>query len=122
LIRNDATNADGSSLISSVDLAPRFLVETFGKPGEEDHQKISGHYTFVAAKDGMVFTLYDWNSTGLSEYGADLPSPKEFWTLAGAVEFQIGGKGGNDSAFRAWLLAKYRDWQRGGKSGPGTKH
>ena len=111
-VRNDAMDVEGTHQISSLELEPRFLVATFGKPREADHQKISGRYTFVAVKDQTVFTLYDWNSTSLSEYGADLPSPKAFWASSESVAFEIGGREEDASAFTDWLLEKYRNWQQ----------
>jgi MFS family permease len=116
--RNDALNVDGASRISSVELAPRFLVETFGKPRDDDHQKVSGTYTFVAANGGMIFTLYDWNSTNLSEYGADLPSPQKFWSLPSPIPFEIGGRNQDASPFKEWLIAKQGNWQALRVKGP----
>jgi hypothetical protein len=70
-VRNERVNTVGVHRISQVEVAPLFLVQNFGKPRPVDHQKVSGSYTFVATSGTIPFTVYDWNSTSLSEYGAE---------------------------------------------------
>ena len=110
--RNDAIETLGTHLIAEVEFAPLFLVETFGKPANGDGEETTGEYTFVGAKPEPPFTVYDWKSTSRCEYGEDLPSPEEFWAGDESVLFSIGGRDQDASAFKAWLLAKYQDWEK----------
>lgn len=85
--------ANGTSRVGQMDIAPSQLILAFGQPGESDGHKVSGEYTFVHDESGVVFTIYDWKSTSLYDgYG---PSPEAFWAGTEAVQMNIGG---NDAA------------------------
>lgn len=87
--------------IGSFKVAPKRLVEIFGKPNKEDDEKLSGSYYFEG-EDGCFVDLYDWKSTNLCELG--LPSPKRFWALRSPQTFCIGSADPkNAEPFFEWL-------------------
>lgn len=114
-VRNERVEVLGTHRVSQIEVAPLFLVQTFGKGRPGDPQKVSGVFTFVAAGGTSPITVYDWNATSLSEYGADLPTPKSFCALSSPVEFEIGSRDQDVSMFKEWLSAKYEAWQKARK-------
>ena len=108
-IRDESLDSGGAYLVGEIEVAPRFLVERFGKPGPDDGIRVSGYYTF-RAKDGVIFTIHDYKSTTLWADDEGLPTPEEFWRLTEPVELSIGARGDDPSKFRKWVLAEYRAW------------
>ena len=70
-----------------IKVKPSDLFLFFGEGIESDGYKVSKEYVFEYK--GMVFTLYDWKSTGL--YDERYRSPEEFWAQE-SVELHIGSR------------------------------
>lgn len=78
----------GTFYQGEIDLIPKNVVKTFGKPNMGDDYKVSGEYAFV--NGNKVFTLYDWKWTTL--YDKRNPfTPKGLWMLDKPLRFNIGG-------------------------------
>lgn len=98
-------NWSGSHNIGTFKVAPKRLVEVFGKPPlSSDDGKISGLYLFEG-EDGCFVTLYEWKSTNLSDLV--LTPPKQFWGCKFPRLFNIGSNDDNNAkAFFEWLRRK----------------
>ena len=84
----------GTFYQGEIDLIPKNVVKTFGKPNIGDDYKVSGEYVFAmftsVFDDEVVFTLYDWKWTTL--YDKNNPfTPKGLWMLDKPLRFNIGG-------------------------------
>jgi hypothetical protein len=87
--------------IGSFKVAPKRLVEVFGKPNKEDDEKLSGSYYFEG-EDGCIVRFYDWKST--NRFAPGLLSPKQFWALEYPHEFSLGSDDRkNAEPFFEWL-------------------
>ena len=88
LLSDNNNIACGTCYQSEIDLVPKNIVKTFGKPNIGDEYKVSGEYAFVS--NNVVFTLYDWKWTTL--YDERNPfTPKGLWMLDKPLRFNIGG-------------------------------
>jgi len=95
---------NGTSYMGEVIIAPKKLIETFGKPDRSDEYKVCMEYAFVAIKNpNIVFTIYDWKSTSLYEKG--YMSPEKFKNLETVYNFHIGGFSTDYiEEFKHWVL------------------
>jgi hypothetical protein len=101
---DNEADTDGTHYRGQIYAVPQRVVDTFGRPGQADGYKVSGHYTFTD-RDGNVFTLYDWKATSL--YASGQPTPREFWGNWNPDLLHIGGhEGGDLEAFERWLLER----------------
>lgn len=113
--RDETADAGGASWSADVELAPLFLVETYGAPAAGDGLRVSGWYTF-RAPEGAVFTIHDYKQTSLWAGDEGLPPPEAFWRSDRPVELTVGSRlDASDPAlsrFKRWLLAAYESWRR----------
>jgi hypothetical protein len=63
-VRDESLDSSAAYLVDEIDVAPKFLVERFGAPGEGDGLRVSGCFTF-RSEDAVVFTIHDYKSTTL---------------------------------------------------------
>lgn len=102
-LSNNDNIACGTFYQGEIDLIPKNVVKTFGKPNIGDEHKVSGEYAFV--NGNKVFTLYDWKWTTL--YDESNPfTPKGLWMLDKPLRFNIGGNkrsAENLSKFKLYL-------------------
>ena len=87
-ILDPSAETNGTYRFDEVAISPASIVRRFGKGSNGDGYKVSRQWVF--RKGDLVFTVYDWKSTGLYESG--MWSPDELWACKEPFDLHVGSK------------------------------